>query len=119
MICRRCNTDKDKFRGNRTVCYDCEKEQSRRRTYELTRGISYEDRDALLLTQDGKCAACGIDNAGSAKGWHVDHSHRTSKIRGVLCATCNVALGQVGDSVVRLQQLINYLRKSNDYLERE
>jgi hypothetical protein len=83
------------------------------------RGISVEERDRLLFEQGNVCAACGSDEPGSVKGWHVDHSHRTDAIRGVLCATCNIALGQVGDSIVRLQRLIDYLRKSNDYLERE
>jgi hypothetical protein len=87
--------------------------------FKTLRGISYEERDQLLVKQGNCCAACGATEPGSQKGWHVDHSHRTGAIRGVLCATCNIALGQVNDSVTRLQQLIDYLRKSNDYLERE
>lgn len=32
---------------------------------------------------------------------------------GVLCFNCNGALGHVGDSVTRLELLIEYLRRSN------
>lgn len=119
MFCKHCGNFKTNFRGNRTICYDCERVKSRARTFRLTRGISYEDRDELLKSQSGKCASCGTDEPGSTKGWHVDHCHKSGTIRGILCATCNIALGQVNDSVDRLQMLIDYLRKSNDYLERE
>ena len=65
----------------------------------------------MLATQDYMCACCGTKDPGSKKGWHVDHDHHTGKLRGVLCANCNIALGQVGDSEQRLLQLIEYLRK--------
>lgn len=119
MICRNCKTETSDFRKNRKICKDCEREISRRNSFKLLRGISYEDRDLILSKQGGVCAACGANTPGSKKGWHVDHSHKTGDIRGVLCATCNIALGQVNDSISRLENLIAYLRKSNDYLERE
>lgn len=119
VVCKLCNQETNDFRKNRRICRNCEREISRQRTFKWIRGISCEERDGLLEKQGGVCAACGTESPGSSKGWHVDHSHRTDLVRGILCATCNVALGQVNDSVVRLQKLIDYLRKSNDYLERE
>lgn len=99
------------FRGNRTMCRDCERARSRSRSFRIARGISHEDRDALLEAQGFACAACGSSEAGSKKGWHVDHCHRNQTIRGVLCATCNIALGQVNDSTTRLQKLIDYIER--------
>lgn len=42
----------------------------------------------------------------------VDHCHKTGKIRGWLCDSCNVALGRVDDRVDILKGLIKYLNKN-------
>ena len=114
MICKKCNTETEDYRVKRRVCRSCEREAARANTYKYTRGITHEERDALLEEQGNKCAACGTSDPGSTKGWHVDHCHKNGNIRGVLCATCNIALGQVNDSVERLEHLIKYLRRFND-----
>lgn len=114
MICKKCNTETSDFRPRRRVCRSCERKVSAANTYRYTRGITHEERDALLKEQGDKCSACGTTTPGSVKGWHVDHCHSTGKVRSVLCATCNIALGQVNDSIERLEQLIEYLRRFND-----
>lgn len=86
---------------------------SRKRTYKHIRGITTDERDRMLVAQGGVCACCGRDAPGSVKGWHVDHDHITGVIRGVLCANCNIALGQVDDNIEHLQKLIDYIRKHN------
>jgi hypothetical protein len=86
-------------------------------------GVTLEERDEMLKQQGGKCAnrKCGATDPGryQSKGregrprdWHVDHCHKTNKIRGVLCPNCNLALGFVQDDTDRLQGLIEYLQKS-------
>jgi len=79
------------------------------RTYHLKRryGLTAEDVDAMIDAQGGKCAACRV---GEPK--HVDHDHATGEVRGILCFTCNVALGNVGDDIARLQALAVYLLRS-------
>ena len=114
MICKKCNTDTEDFRKGRRVCRPCERVVSAANAFKYIRGITYEERDAILEQQVGKCAACGASDSGSVKGWHVDHRHSDGKIRSVLCATCNIALGQVNDSIERLEHLIEYLRRFND-----
>jgi hypothetical protein len=44
--------------------------------------------DALKDSQGNLCAICG-----KADNLHIDHDHNTGKIRGLLCAKCNIALG--------------------------
>jgi hypothetical protein len=39
----------------------------------------------------------------------VDHDHETNKVRGLLCNSCNKALGLFKDSPNILNQAINYL----------
>lgn len=112
MICRRCEGKDKEFRKNRKVCRDCEREASRKRSFKLIRGITTEERDLILALQGYKCSCCGKKDPGSLKGWHADHSHSEGHIRGILCANCNIALGQVNDSVKHLQLLIEYLQRA-------
>jgi hypothetical protein len=114
MICKKCNTETTDYRHNRRICRTCERLAAKQRIFKVIRGITHEERDALLKEQGGKCAACGTHDPGSVKGWHVDHCHKNGGIRGILCATCNIALGQVNDSVERLEALIKYLGRFND-----
>jgi len=65
-------------------------------------------RNALLNEQDNKCAICSI-SFETHKRANLDHSHKTGKIRGVLCTQCNHALGLVKDDVTTLKAAIVYL----------
>ncbi|KOU54325.1 endonuclease VII [Streptomyces sp. WM4235] len=55
-------------------------------------GITEAERDAMIEAQGGSCLLC---RTGPAE--HVDHDHQTGKVRGVLCFSCNAALGQFKD----------------------
>lgn len=74
-------------------------------------GLTLSQCEALLKGQSGKCAICrrGLERFASA-GAHVDHCHRTGKVRGVLCHTCNKALGYFKDDPALLGRAIRYLQ---------
>lgn len=75
------------------------------REYALRRkyGITQDDVDRMVRAQGGRCAICR-----KRKKLHVDHCHRTGKVRGMLCGTCNRAIGML--STVRLlNAAIQYL----------
>lgn len=95
----------------RKTCLECERAYSREYVFKYHRGITHKERDDMLASQGGVCACCSSDDSNSKKGWHVDHCHRSGKIRAVLCANCNIALGMVDDSVEALKKLINYLTR--------
>ena len=74
-------------------------------------GITYEEFEALLAAQDRKCAICGVENPGGRwGGMHVDHCHKTGRVRGLLCGQCNHAIGLLKDSP-------EIVRRAADYLE--
>ena len=46
----------------------------------------------VLASQDDKCAICGSELTGKCD---LDHDHKTGKVRGVLCHSCNIRLVNV------------------------
>ena len=74
-------------------------------------GITLEEYDAMVEKQDGKCAICETTKPkGNGARFHIDHSHKTGKVRGLLCSPCNLALGKFKDDIAILQSAIEYLR---------
>ncbi|MEU0149297.1 endonuclease domain-containing protein [Streptomyces sp. NPDC006288] len=45
----------------------------------------------MISSQSGVCTVCL-----AAPAVHVDHCHKTGKVRGVLCFNCNSAIGKLG-----------------------
>lgn len=80
-------------------------------------GITLEEYNALLIKQNGVCAICQCkEKAKSVKGDRikelaVDHSHKTGKIRGLLCMSCNKGLGSFDDDINKLYLAIKYLEE--------
>jgi hypothetical protein len=54
------------------------------------------------------CPICG-----RADPEHVDHSHDTGVVRGILCFNCNGGLGQFRDSPDTLRDAAGYLEASD------
>lgn len=53
-------------------------------------GIDDAEYERMLVSQGGGCAICG--NPPKTRRLHVDHNHRTARVRGLLCFRCNRAL---------------------------
>lgn len=75
-------------------------------------GISLDDYNVIFANQKGCCAICSKHQIHLDKTLHVDHCHKTSKIRGLLCSMCNQALGMLEDNVDTLEKAKNYLIKN-------
>jgi hypothetical protein len=71
--------------------------------------LSQEDYDALLEEQGNRCAICRDDTPGGKGRWHIDHSHASGKVRGLLCSRCNLGLGYFRDATENLKRAIEYL----------
>lgn len=67
-------------------------------------GLTLEEYDQLEIEQGGCCAICGTPGK-----LHVDHDHKTQRVRGLLCGKCNRAIGLMNDDPDRLRAAATYL----------
>lgn len=88
------------------------REQIKNNRLKSVYGISLEAFNKKILEQNSKCAICGSAFGDKLKrSLHVDHCHKTNKVRGLLCSNCNLGLGSFRDSIELLEIAISYLRK--------
>lgn len=103
--------------GRVAICKPCLKPLSRLKTIkrkaiirnqELKKayGITTEDYNKMLYAQKGVCKIC---NTKSQKNLHVDHCHKTGKVRGLLCGRCNMSLGAMKENIQFIKNMIIYL----------
>jgi len=79
------------------------------------KGITIEQYDAMLLSQNNVCMICkqpekSLQN-GKLRRMSIDHNHKTGKIRDLLCSRCNMAIGLLLENP-------NIMRLAADYIER-
>lgn len=77
-------------------------------------GISLKEYEEIFKLQDNSCAICKSKKVKNKqhKYLHLDHCHKTGKIRGILCSRCNVGLGHFNDDIKLLYEVIRYLEKN-------
>jgi len=92
--------------------YDANKKRARDNQIKRKYGITPEVYDAMLCGQLGACAICNGPSVGGP--FHIDHDHKTNKIRGILCKHCNLMLGYAKDDERTLIAAASYLRKSRE-----
>ena len=105
--CKKCaNAAKAKYK----ITHPDKDKLSRRKSMLKKRyGITLEQYDAMLEDQNGLCVICGGANKG---GWRlaVDHDHKTGRVRGLLCQSCNRFVGEIENDIKRLNTALNYLK---------
>ena len=108
----------DACRGANTAWSRVVRERDPEHAAEITRasqrkqhyGLTRADFAALVLKQEGLCAICQTPlDFQVSRRVHIDHDHRTGKVRGILCNHCNRGLGGFLDSPPALRSAANYL----------
>jgi len=69
-------------------------------------GITQEQYNQFLIAQGGRCAIC---QTKFVKIGHIDHDHKTGKVRGLLCFKCNVGIGHLDDDPLKVKAALDYL----------
>ncbi|MER7776213.1 endonuclease VII domain-containing protein [Streptomyces sp. NPDC096191] len=90
--------------GLSTSCKVCRAEKSRAGHLKRHYGLTEAERDQLIADQGGVCCICL-----AAPAAHVDHCHKTGRVRGVLCFSCNAALGQFKDRPDAIRRAAAYV----------
>jgi hypothetical protein len=139
-VCKRCGIEKpiteyyktsDRKSGHKTICKDCikadplsEERKEKMRAYgkdyhlKVNYNMTREEHVKLLVSQNHKCAICGIDEKEAVKQkLFVDHCHTTGKVRELLCHGCNAGLGLMKESIQTLTKAIAYLDKHTKHGE--
>jgi hypothetical protein len=68
--------------------------------------MSLPEFESLVQQYGGKCGTCG-----NSENLCVDHNHATGEVRGILCDSCNLAIGFAKEDVSILSRIISYLKK--------
>ena len=119
--CRSCGVEKknSEFHKNQSRCKPCKSEIDRKyyendrsNYYIRTYGISLSDFNAMFEEQEGCCAVCGTHQLQLKTRLCVDHDHATGKVRGLLCNSCNTALGKLKDNYDIAYRAADYLRSA-------
>ncbi len=86
------------------------------RKYQLKRdfGLTINDYEAMLEAHGYRCAICNslFDMDVVARKPNLDHCHKSGKVRGVLCFSCNTSIGKFGDDIEVLKSAISYLERN-------
>ncbi|MGV9356103.1 endonuclease VII domain-containing protein [Streptomyces misionensis] len=90
--------------GWASYCRTCRAGRNRAAYFKRRYGLTETERDLLVASQGSVCCICL-----AAPPAHVDHSHETGRVRGVLCFSCNAALGQFKDQPEVIRRAAAYV----------
>ena len=137
-ICGVVRTSENSYGSTQTYCKSCLSKYNKKRYsggnrgnhgnrgYYLEQkfGITSEDYKDMMEAQGGTCAICNGKNAVRKRATFgnkpftialaVDHNHKTGKVRGLLCNSCNTSLGKFKDDITLLKRAIEYLEETSE-----
>jgi len=96
-LCKQCANDHGKGKGR-----DWKTDHQTRKRY----GVGVAEYKKRMATS-ASCECCG-----SEENLCYDHCHETMKFRGVLCRSCNAAIGQLGDRLEDIRRAVAYLERA-------
>lgn len=99
--------DPEKARARARKYYRTCPDTFRARDVRYKYSITMQEREEIIRSQNGVCRACKLPPA-TGNVLQIDRSHRSGKVRGMLCRGCNLAFGLVKENPVALRGLIAY-----------
>lgn len=81
-------------------------------------GITRQQYLSMKKEQNNCCKICGTNEQQTKqKELCIDHDHFTGEVRGLLCHSCNVALGFFNDDTSLLMKAIEYVTREGKVLQ--
>ena len=81
---------------------------SRRNKLKKQYGISPEQYDEMIKSQEAKCLICEKN-----RKLVIDHNHKTGEVRGLLCNQCNAGIGYFYENPSIMKKAIKYVIKNS------
>lgn len=100
--------NRDAIRTRQRAAYRADPTKHQQRGLRRKYGLSLIEVQTMIVAQSGRCAICA-----EVAALNVDHCHVTGRVRALLCAQCNTALGLAHESPERPRALAVYLEKHN------
>lgn len=96
--------------GRDRYCFECRYFYNTEKTYGLTRELF----SSFWESQEGRCFGCRevlrfTPQEPRGVTFHVEHDHRTGKIRGLACIGCNSAISAFAEDPTRLRRAIEWV----------
>ena len=98
----------EKAKAAQRASYERRKHIVRDRQGGATYGITPEEYAARVAKP---CEICGVLEPRGKRGcgMHVDHDHRTGRLRGTLCHRCNRGIGMFDDDPEKMRRAVEYV----------
>ena len=113
FYCKQCANEKGRL-WHKENKHNQEAKQKRKNQYrKRVYGLTLLECIEKLKAQNNTCAICKVELLQNDSNTHLDHCHKTGKIRAFLCTNCNRGLGHFMDSPNILQNAITYLNHHN------
>ena len=91
--------------------YNNKKDEIRWKSIKEKYGLTKKEYDKMLIEQNYCCKICGSKESKhkNTDNLLVDHCHKTLKVRGLLCNSCNTVLGFINDRIDVVDNIKKYL----------
>lgn len=116
-ICKKCNSKKAQDHAKNFP--EMFKKRTTRNRLKSNYSITIDQYNKIKNDQNDRCLICNIHESDTKNGLYVDHDHLCCNkkntcgkcIRGLLCKSCNMGLGNFKDKVSSLKNAIIYLER--------
>ena len=113
--CKTCFAKYNKHYRKENTREPLDPELKRQQNVKKLYGITLDAAEYIFFKQGNACAICKTEEPGG-NGWHIDHNHETSYIRGILCHRCNVGIGFLRDDVQIVRNAVHYLANTQEFV---
>jgi hypothetical protein len=103
--------NREKHRALVRKYYQSSRGKEVKRAWQLQQyGLTEDQYHAMYEAQNECCKICG--DVMLPERVHVDHSHQTNKVRGLLCLGCNTGIGSFAERPDALRAAAAYLERT-------